>query len=237
LPMTQIEKPAVFERGGIDDRFARRAIWLPILITGPFVILLFCAFPHTDDICFAATWRDVGLMAMVRDLYQTFQGRLFSFVATIAPFFVHHALGGDLLLDFRAFCAAALGATFALALWACNALLPTASKSVRLLLGVMLAAVLVAGSPQPEDLFYWATGIGFYTIAALVSLGMMIWLHCQAARTAPLGPFAVPLLMAGGMAIATATEISGPVLIVIVLGSFLHHCCYRKRRINRSHMH
>jgi hypothetical protein len=220
--MMQVETPFVFEHAGIDDRFARRALWLPILITGPFVVLLFCAFPHLDDICFAATWRDIGLIAMLRELYQTFQGRLFSFVATIVPFVVHYDLGGDLLLVFRAFCAAALGATIALALWVSNALLPAGSKSIRLLLGFMLAVVLVAGSPQPEDLFYWATGIGFYTIPALVSLWMLIWLHCRAVRMEPLGPNAVVWLAAGAMAIATATEISGPVLLVIVLSSFLH---------------
>jgi hypothetical protein len=226
MPSTPAEdadqKPFVIARGGIDDRFARRAVWLPILITGSFVILLFCAFPHADDFCFAATWRDLGLIAMLRSLYQTFQGRLFSFVATIVPFAVHYALGGDLLLAFRAFCAAALGATLALALWACNALLPACSKSIRLLLGFMLAVVLVAGSPEPEDLFYWATGIGFYTIPALVSLWMMIWLYCQVVRVNALGPYAVALLAAGAMLIATATEISGPVLLVIVLSSFLH---------------
>ena len=147
LPMAQFEKRPVCEHAGIDDRFAGRAVWLPILILGPFVILLFCASPHSDDICFAATWRDVGLMEMVRGLYLTFQGRIFSFVAAIVPFWIHGTLGGDLLVDFRAFCAAALGATLALALWACNALLPTASRSIRLFSGLMLAAVLVAGSP------------------------------------------------------------------------------------------
>jgi hypothetical protein len=220
--MMQVEKPFVLEHAGIDDRFARRALWLPVLIIAPFVVLLSCAFPHLDDICFAATWRDIGLIAMLRDLYLTFQGRLFSFVATIVPFLVHYDLGGDLLPDFRAFCAAALGATLALALWVSNALLPASSKSIRLLVGFMLAVVLVAGSPQPEDIFYWATGIGFYTIPALVTLWMMIWLQCQAVRMKPLGPYAVVGLAAGAMAIATATEISGPVLLVIVLGSFLH---------------
>jgi hypothetical protein len=220
--MMQVEKPFVLEHAGIDDRFARRALWLPVLMIGPFAVLLFCAFPHLDDICFAATWRDIGLMAMLRDLYLTFQGRLFSFVATIVPFVVHYDLGGDLLPDFRAFCAAALGATLALALWVSNALLPASSKSIRLLLGLMLGVVLIAGSPQPEDMFYWATGIGFYTIPALVTLWMMIWLHCQAVRMKPLGPYAVVWLAVGAMAIATATEISGPVLLVIVLSSFLH---------------
>jgi hypothetical protein len=224
LPMVQLDNPLVVAGGRIDDRFARGALWLPILIIGPFVILLFCAFPHADDFCFAATWRDVGLVEMVRGLYETFQGRLFSFVATIVPFFVHYALGGDLLLDFRIFCAAALGATLALALWTCNALLPTCSKPLRLFLGFTLAAVLVAGSPEPEDLFYWATGIGFYTISALVSLWMMIWLHCGAVGRKPLRPQAVVLLAAGGMLIATATEISGPIQLVIVLGSLLQRC-------------
>jgi multisubunit Na+/H+ antiporter MnhC subunit len=220
--MAQVERRFVSEHAGIDDRFASRAVWLPILIISPFVILLFCAFPHSDDICFAATWRDVGLIAMVRDLYLTFQGRIFSFVAAIVPFLVHGTLGGDLLVDFRAFCAAALGATLALALWACNALLPTASKSIRLFLGLLLAAALVAGSPQPEDMIYWATGIGFYTIPSLFCLGVMIWLHRQAVGMKPLGLSAVVMLAAGGMLIATATEISGPVLLAIVVGSFLH---------------
>jgi multisubunit Na+/H+ antiporter MnhC subunit len=219
--MAQFEKRLVCEHAGIDDRFAGRAAWLPILIIGPFVILLFCASPHSDDICFAATWRDVGLIAMVRSLYLTFQGRIFSFVAAIVPFWIHGTLGGDLLADFRAFCAAALGATLALALWAGNALLPTSSRSIRLFSGLMLAAVLVAGSPQPEDMIYWATGIGFYTIPSLFCLGMMIWLYRQAVRMKPLGPLAVTLLAAGGMLIATATEISGPVLLAIVVGAFL----------------
>ena len=219
--MVQLESALVFAGGGIDDRFAWRAVWVPILIIGPFVILLLCAVPHADDFCFAATWRDVGLVEMVRGLYETFQGRLFSFVATLVPFYIHYGLGGGLLLDYRAFCAAALGATLALALWSCNALLPTCSKPLRLFLGVTLAAVLVAGSPEPEDLIYWATGIGFYTISALVSLWMMIWLHCQAADRKPLRPLAVVLLAAAGMLIATATEISGPILLVIVLSSLL----------------
>ncbi len=60
-PMAQFQKRLVREHAGIDDRFAGRAVWLPILIIGPFVVLLFCASPHSDDICFAATWRDVGL--------------------------------------------------------------------------------------------------------------------------------------------------------------------------------
>ena len=43
-------------------------------------------------------------------------------------------------------------------------------------------------------------------------------------RSAPLSPLAVLLLAAAGMTVATATEISGPVLIAIVLGSYLHRC-------------
>ncbi len=219
--MTQPATPVV-RRPAVDDRFAGRAVWLPILVIAPFVILLVCASPHSDDFCFAASWRDRGLIAMVGDLYVNFQGRLFSFVATIVPFWLHYMLGVDLLVAFRAFCAAALGAAIALALWGANAILPGCPKSIRLLLGFLTAAVLVAGSPQPEDLFYWATGIGFYTIPALVTLGMMIWLHRQVQRKAPIGPAAVGLLMAGGMLIATATEISGPVLLAVVLGSLLH---------------
>jgi hypothetical protein len=208
----------------VDDRFARRAVWLPVLIVGPFIILLFCAFPHSDDLCFAATWGEIGLIAMVRELYAVFQGRVFSFVATTVPFVARYALGGDLLLWFRIFCAAALGATIALALWGCNAALPSCPRSIRLLLGLALAAVLVAGSPQPEDIFYWATGIGFYTIPALVCLWMIIWLRRQAAGGKPLGRYMIVLLAAVAMPIATATEISGPVLLVIVLTSFLHRC-------------
>jgi multisubunit Na+/H+ antiporter MnhC subunit len=220
--MMQAEKPYVLEPAGIDERFARRPVWLPVLIIAAFVILLFCASPRSDDFCFAATFRDLGLMAMIRDLYLTFQGRLFSFVAVSAPFFVHDTVGGDLLMDFRAFCAAALGATLALALWAGHVLLPACARPIRLLLGCTTAVVLVAGSPEPEDIFYWATGIGFYTIAALFSLWLMLWLHRQAARAAPLHPVMVALLAAAAMTTATATEITGPVLIVIVLGALLH---------------
>ena len=118
------ETPSVFERRGIDDRFAGRAALLPILIVGPFVILLACTFPHADDFCFAASWRDLGLIEMLRGLYQTFEGRLFSFAFEIVPFAIQYALGGDLLLVYRAFCAATLGATIMLALWAGNALFP-----------------------------------------------------------------------------------------------------------------
>jgi hypothetical protein len=157
----------------------------------------------------------------LRELYLNFQGRLFSLVATIVPFMVHESLGGDLLVTFRIFCAAALGAIVALALWVCNALLPECSKLVRLLLGLMLTAVLVAGSAQPEDLLYWATGIGFYTIAALFSLWVMIWLHVQAARKVLLRPYWVAALIAGGLLIALTTEMSGPILLVIVLASML----------------
>jgi multisubunit Na+/H+ antiporter MnhC subunit len=221
------EKPSVFERSGIDDRFARRAALLPIVIVGPFVILLFCTYPHADDFCFAAGWRDLGLIEMIRVLYRIFQGRWFSYAVEIVPFAIHDTLGGDLLTVYRAFCAATLGATIALALWAGNALFPGFSRSIRLLLGLMLAAVLVAGSPQPEDLFYWVGTIGFYSIPAIVSLGMLIWLHRQADRSAPLTPLAVAVLGAVGMPIATATEISGPVLITIVLGSFAHRCLLR----------
>jgi Family of unknown function (DUF6056) len=219
--MPQIEKPFSLERQTIDDRFARWALWLPILIIAPFGILIYCAFPHSDDLCFAATWRDIGVIAMLRALYVSFQGRLFSFVATVVPFMVHESLGIDLLLAFRVFCAAALAATVALALWGCNAILPECAKPVRLLLGLTLAAALVAGSPQPEDLLYWATGIGFYSIAALVSLWMMIWLHVRAVRKAPLAPYTVAALMAVGLLIALTSEISGPVLAVIVLASLL----------------
>jgi multisubunit Na+/H+ antiporter MnhC subunit len=222
------EKLSVGERGGIDDRFARRAALLPILIVGPFVILLFCTFPHDDDFCFAAGWRDLGLIEMVRVLYQSFQGRLFSYAIEIVPFSIQYTLGGDLLLIYRAFCAATLGATILLALWTGNALFPAFSRSIRILLGLMLAAVLVAGSPQPEDLFYWAGTIGFYSIPALVALWMLIWLHGQADRSAPLSPLAVFFLAAVGMPIATATEISGPVLVTIVLGSYLHRCLLPK---------
>jgi hypothetical protein len=222
------ETPSVFERGGIDDRFARRAALLPILIVGPFVILLACTFPHADDFCFAASWRDLGLVEMLRGLYQTFEGRLFSFAVEIVPFAIQYALGGDLLLIYRAFCAVTLGATIMLALWAGNALFPAVSSSIRILLGLMLAVVLIAGSPQPEDLFYWLGTIGFYAIPALLSLWMLIWLHGEADRSAPLSPLAVLLLAAAGMPVATATEISGPVLIAIVLGSYLHRCLLPK---------
>jgi hypothetical protein len=205
----------------IDDRFARRAVWLPVAILAPFVLLLACAYPHGDDFCFGAMWRDGGLIEMMRELYQTFQGRLFSFAATVLPFVAHDRLGADLLVVFRAFCAAALAATIALALWTGQAAFARCSPSVRLLLAFMLAAVLVAGSPQPEDLFYWATGIGFYTIAALFSLWLMVWLNRQGERGALLLPYAVVLLMMGAFLIAMATEISGPVLAVIVLASWL----------------
>jgi multisubunit Na+/H+ antiporter MnhC subunit len=220
--MMQIEAPRVLEAAGIDDRFARRAVWLPVLIIAAFVILLSCASPHADDFCFAAIYRDIGLMTMIRDLYLSFQGRLFSFVAVSAPFFVHYTVGGDLLADFRAFCAAALGATLTLALWAGHVLLPAGTRPIRLLLGCTTAVVLIAGSPEPEDIFFWATGIGFYTIPALFSLWLMFWLHRQAARAAPLHPIMVAPLAAAAMAIATATEITGPVLLVIVLGALLH---------------
>jgi hypothetical protein len=205
----------------IDDRFARRAVWLPVAILAPFVVLLACAYPHGDDFCFGATWRDRGLIEMMRELYQSFQGRLFSFAATIVPFVAHDRLGVDLLVAFRVFCAAALAATIALALWTGQTAFPRCSPSVRLLLGFMLAAVLVAGGPQPEDLFYWATGIGFYTIAAVFSLWLMVWLHGEDETWAPLRPHAVPLLMMAAFPIAMATEISGPVLAVIVLASWL----------------
>ena len=92
----------------------------------------------------------------------------------------------------------------------------------------MLAVVLIAGSPQPEDLFYWLGTIGFYAIPALLSLWMLVWLHGEADRSAPLSPLAVLLLAAAGMTVATATEISGPVLIAIVLGSYLHRCLLPK---------
>lgn len=220
--MNQLQGPLTAGNPGIDETLARRAIWLPIAMLGCFVILLLCATPHSDDFCFAARWRDQGLVTMLADFYRNSQGRLLAPPLIVIPFMAHHVLGGDLLLLFRIFCATALGATIGVAVFAGRVLLPGLPDPLRLLAGLLLAVLLVAGSPQPEDMFYWANGIGDYTLAAVFLLWAMFWLYRQADRRAALGGPAVALLMAGGFLVAMTTEISGPELLVIVLGSMLH---------------
>jgi Family of unknown function (DUF6056) len=219
--VSRIEGPLPAGTRGVDEQLARRAIWLPIGMLGCFVILLFCAIPHSDDLCFAAGWRDQGLVKMLAYLYQNIQGRLVAPPLVVIPFMAHYVLGGDLLIIFRIFCATALAATVGVALFASRVLLPGFPSSLRLLTGLLLAVVLVAGSPQPEDIFYWANGIGNYTFAAVFLLWAMFWLYRRADQKARLGGPAVATLMAGGLMVAMTTEISGPELLVIVLASML----------------
>jgi hypothetical protein len=69
----------------LDERLARRALWIPVVTISPFVILLVCGFPHLDDFCAFAPWLDRGLIGMLRDTYVTWSGRLFSNAARPYP--------------------------------------------------------------------------------------------------------------------------------------------------------
>ena len=204
---------------GFSRPVARLALLVPALVLAPFVVLVAYAFPQQDDFCFGSVWQDQGFVGTLAFFYRGFVGRLFSNSVIMMPFVLHQRLGIDLLLAYRLVCAAVLIATLAVALWVGATLLERASRPMRLFLGLALAVALIAGNPAPNDLFYWVSQMGNYSIAAIVSLAVIVALHRAAERRVALRAPVVLALAATGFVIAMATEFSGAVLFVIVLGS------------------
>jgi hypothetical protein len=206
------------------DRLARRAIWLPILMLTPFVLVIACASPQFDDLCFGSAFIDRGLFGALADYYRTLGGRLFGYTGIIAPFMLQHATGLDVLSAFRITCAAVIGAIVALGLWGGGRLLPTGSPAVRLLVGALFAVLLIVGGPAPEDVLYWGTGLGCYAIPAVATLWAMLCLHGTAAGGRALSGPLVTLLAGACLLAAMGSEFSGPILLVVTAGSFAQRC-------------
>ncbi|MBL8837742.1 MAG: hypothetical protein JNL66_15940 [Alphaproteobacteria bacterium] len=199
-----------------------RWAWLvPAVAVAPFLVLLPLAFPQVDDFCFGGLWQEHGLVGMLALFYRTFVGRLFANTVIALPFIGAEWSGISLLTAYRLLCGLVFGGVAVLAFWTVRTVFPRARGAERLFLGLALLAAMAGGSPSPNDLYFWVSQIGNYTIAAAAAFAIMVALWVRAERGAALPPALVAVIAVVGFVTAMATEMSGAVLFVVVCGAFV----------------
>lgn len=199
----------------------RWAWLLPAAAVLPFAALLPLAFPQLDDYCFGGKWQELGLVGMLEFFYRTFVGRLFSNTVIALPFALSGATGIDLFVVYRALCALVFLAAVALAAWTVPTVMPQLRGARSAFVTLALLGAMVGGAPSPNDLYFWISQVGNYTLAAIAAFAIMIAMWRAAEDGRALSPPAIGAIAVVGFLTAMATEMSGAILFIIVAGAGL----------------
>lgn len=215
------DDPASSALTELDRAFIWKAICIPAIVILPFLVLVICAHPVADDFSLGAAWRDSGLITYLTDMYRNWSGRLFGLSLAPLPIMIHYLVGSELLPTYQILCACTLIAIVGASLWASLILLPSAPPRMALLAGAMLAAALVAGAKNPEQLVYWFTGISFYTIPGIAILLITVWLWSKVWDQTPISMAQAAVTSLAGLLVALSSEFSGIALILLIASSLV----------------
>jgi hypothetical protein len=210
-------------RGYQDDALSgRTSRWSPIaaglvaaLVIAPFALLTLSAVPQADDFCYAIAAQAHGLWDGTLEFYGNWTGRFFSSLLIMLPSAMAGPDGAALTAAVQGVSLVMLLAVFGLALWTMRLLFPRWPWGLALLAAFVFLAAILGNIRSARDLLYWVSGHATYAIPAILSAGLYVWLHVEAAARRRLSPPWLAGLCPLVLLVSGANEFTGPGLALI----------------------